>query len=576
MHRMEAFQAHRPRAEVYEVAEEQVAVKFHKCLNRKRRAKDMIAGVAMVFALALFLRRSASAQIEAPMVNGSPANESRALGDDFSLGGMSGSPASALACWGGMSGSPASALACWGDVSGFPVSAAVRWEDVSSDEGGLPFLGAAAVPSSEPAGPQGQTWNWHLQSTGIAQGYPSFTAQYSGVNSLPTSGQVKETVSADFYGGYRLWNGAEAHVDLLMWQGFGLDNTFGIEDFTNGEAYKIGVRYPHFTLGRIFLRQKFRFGNSEQEDVPDDALTLAGTQPVTGLTITIGRFSSKDIFDNNAYANDPRTQFMNWAFVGNVTWDYPADTLGFTTGVAFELNERKWSLRYGFFQLPSEQNGYTAEDRYLVWPGASIAGDGSVLEAWGMVAEVEHRNSFKGHPGAVRLLGFVNRGRFGSYRAALSVPGVNISLTQAYRHTYGFGISGDQEITRNIGVFYRLGWNNGRNEAWMYTDANHSGSGGIRVKGGRWHHPGDTVGLAGVISGITHVNQQYLEAGGTGILDGDGALAYKQEKVLETYYNHRFSQHIHGALDYQFVADPAFNRARGPVSVFSARLHWEF
>jgi hypothetical protein len=27
---------------------------------------------------------------------------------------------------------------------------------------------------------------------------------------------------------------------------------------------------------------------------------------------------------------------------------------------------------------------------------------------------------------------------------------------------------------------------------------------------------------------------------------------------------------------YQFITDPAFNRDRGPMSIFAARLHWEF
>jgi carbohydrate-selective porin OprB len=79
-----------------------------------------------------------------------------------------------------------------------------------------------------------------------------------------------------------------------------------------------------------------------------------------------------------------------------------------------------------------------------------------------------------------------------------------------------------------------------------------------------------------VISGISRVNQQYLKAGGSGILDGDGNLDYGRELVLESYYDRSFSKEIHAALDYQFIADPAFNRARGPVAVLGMRIHWEF
>ncbi len=235
----------------------------------------------------------------------------------------------------------------------------------------------------------------------------------------------------------------------------------------------------------------------------DDQLTLAGRYDVARLTFTIGRFSVKDIFDNNAYANDPRTQFMNWALMANAAWDYSADSLGYTTGVAVELNQPKWALRYGFFQIPNERNGFTAESQYLTWPGIDSAGDGRVWHAWEMVVENEHRHSINAHPGAIRILSYVNQAKMGSYKAALSAPGIDIDLTHALRHEYGFGLNVEQEITKNIGVFSRLGWNDGRNEAWMFTDANHTGSLGISIKGERWHRPDDTIGVAGVVSGIS-------------------------------------------------------------------------
>lgn len=414
-----------------------------------------------------------------------------------------------------------------------------------------------------------------MQSTIIGQGYPSFGARYSAANSLPAQGQARETASVDIYGGYRLWKGAELHVDLLSWQGFGLHGTLGIDDFTNGEAYKVGTRYPHLDIARLFIRQTIGLGG-EKESVPSDQLALAGEQQAARLTFTAGRFSSKDIFDSNTCANDPRKQFMNWALVANAAWDYPADSLGYTTGVAVEADKSKWSLRYGFFQLPNQRNGFTAEAQFLMWPGEVLAGDGRFFHSWEMAAEGERRYRIGIHPGTVRALAYLNQGEFGSYKAALSVSGADFSKTYANRRTFGFGLNAEQEITRNVGVFSRMGWNDGHNEAWMFTDINHSGSLGISVKGDTWRRSDDTVGVAGVISGISQVNQQYLKAGGSGILDGDGNLDYGREFALETYYAHAFSKQIHAALDYQFIADPAFNRVRGPVSVFGTRIHWEF
>jgi high affinity Mn2+ porin len=438
--------------------------------------------------------------------------------------------------------------------------------------------GASELPQpqvSQPEAGQTQTWNFHMQGTTTVQGYPAFSARYSGPNSLPTGSEVRETVSLDLFSGFRLWTGAEMHVDMLTWQGFGLAGTLGIDDFPDGEAYKIGTHPPRADLARCFIRQTIGLGG-EKENLLDDQLTLAGRQDISRLTFTIGRFSSKDIFDNNAYANDPRTQFMNWAFTANAAWDYPADSLGYTTGVAVELNHPKWALRYGFFQLPNQRNEFTAEALYLVWPPDPTAGDGRFWHAWDMVVENERRYSINTHRGTIRILGYVNQEEMGSYRAALYAPGTNIDLTHALRHEYGLGLNLEQEITNNIGVFSRLGWNNGINEAWMFTDVNHTGSVGVRVKGEAWHRPDDTIGVAGVISGIFHINQLYLAAGGLGILDGDGALNYAKEKVLEAYYDGKIGKRLHGALDYQFVADPAFNRARGPVSVFGMRLHFEF
>ena len=102
-----------------------------------------------------------------------------------------------------------------------------------------------------------------------------------------------------------------------------------------------------------------------------------------------------------------------------------------------------------------------------------------------MAAEYERRYSLNAHPAAIRFLAYLNQGRFGSYEAALSVPGADISQTREYRHRYGFGLNWEQEITKSIGVFSRAGWNDGHNEAWMFTDINHSASLGISIKGRR-------------------------------------------------------------------------------------------
>ncbi len=433
----------------------------------------------------------------------------------------------------------------------------------------LPATASAPVPAPSIApGATNSTalWNWHVQNTDIAQADPAFPAKYSGPNSLDSQGEFKETVSVDLFAGLRLWPGAEIHADGLMWQGFGLSQTLGAEAFPSGEAFRAGTKVPKVNLARLFIRQTIGFGG-DQEDVADDELDLAGKEDISRLTFTVGRLSVKDIFDNNAYANDPRTQFMSWAFMANEAWDYPGDSLGYTTGAAIELNQPQWTLRYGWFQMPRASNGMGQDMHYLA--------------AWGMVTEFERRFTLGDHPGTVRLLAFLNRAHMGSYGQAteeseISGLPADISATRAYRLKYGFGLNIDQEIIKNIGVFSRIGWSDGGSEAWVFSDVDQSATAGISVKGAFWSRPDDTFALAGAVNGISHVHQEFLEAGGTGILAGDGALDYGLEKSLETYYDCDVWKTIHASLDYQFIMDPAFNQDRGPVSVFSARIHWEF
>lgn len=439
---------------------------------------------------------------------------------------------------------------------------------------------AQELSTNAPAQEVEQLWSFHGQNTAIVQYHPGITSPYSGANSLSASGEVKETVSLDLLFGVRLWHGAEFHVDGLMWQGFGFSDAHGIDGFPNGEAFRLGTDVPNGSISRLFIRQTLGLGG-EQETVEDDQLQLAGKRDISRVTLTVGRISAKDIFDNNTYANDSRSQFMGWAFMANQAWDYPGDSLGYITGFAAELNQPKWTLRYGFFQMPSESNGLTTEDRILKWPYDSSAQSGPFLEAWGMVTEFERRYYFNSHPGTVRLLAFVNRANMGSYQQAVDIAQhtglpADIVATRDYRYKYGFGLNLEQEIVKNVGVFSRIGWSDGNNEAWVFSDVDRTATLGLSVRGEYWRRPNDTFGLAGALNGISKVHQEFFAAGGLGILAGDGALTYGWEQILETYYDFGLWKTIHASLDYQFVNHPAFNRDRGPVSVFGARLHWTF
>jgi high affinity Mn2+ porin len=237
--------------------------------------------------------------------------------------------------------------------------------------------------------------------------------------------------------------------------------------------------------------------------------------------------------------------------------------------------------------MPGQMNGFTADDRIFMWPGGGDSG--YFWRSWGMMTEWERRWKIDGHPGAIRFMTWLDSADFASFDVATALlrknppppnppQGAGSTIPYAafaYRYKYGLGVNWEQEINKNVGVFARWGWNDGHEVAWTYTDANWSASLGLSIKGAAWCRPNDVVGLAGVFSGASPDQQQFLKAGGTGILNGDGNLSYDCEKTLETYYDFPIGKSAHFTMDYQFVADPAFNRDRGPVSVFAVRLHLE-
>ena len=403
-------------------------------------------------------------------------------------------------------------------------------------------------------------WNLHGQATILGQAHPRFSAPYSGPHSLQPGSDLRETVTLDLMGGARLWRGAELYLDGLMWQGFGLSKTFGVAGFPNGEAFKVGTEVPNVNLARAFLRWNVGLGG-EQEAVGDAPFQLAGRQHASRVTFTVGKLSAKDLFDNNAYANDPRTQFLSWSLVANGAWDYPADALGFITGAAVELYQPQWTARYGLFQVPRVANG--------------LALDMAVLRAWSMAAEVERRYSAWDRPGAVRLLGYLTRAHMGSYAATLAEPnlGADITLTRRYRTKFGFGINVEQEVSSSLGVFLRAGWSDGRNETWVFTEVDRTVSLGISLKGGAWGRPEDALGLAGVLNGLSGDHRAFLAAGGVGLILGDTRLNYRTEQIIETYYSLNVAKHLWVSADYQFVRNPGYNADRGPVNVLGLRLH---
>ena len=425
---------------------------------------------------------------------------------------------------------------------------------------------AAKTAAAKTALPESTDWNVHAQTTFLPTGYPAFRSPYAGPNSLPGSGQARETWTTTAFLGVRLWQGGEFYFDPELAQGFGLNGTLGLAGFSNGEAQKAGAPFPKYRPQRYYIRQTFGLGG-EQEDVADAANQLPGKRDIDRVTVVVGRFAVGDFFDGNSYAKDPRADFMNWAMWSSGAYDFPADLPGFTRGAVAELNRKDWAVRAGVFEVPSAPNS-----------------DVLTFKTGGAVLEFEERHKIFDQPGKLRLGIFANRGNTGNYRQALAIaafdPAIDINtVMQSIRREnpkYGFYANAEQQIAKDIGLFARASWNDGQNETLSFTDIDRSLSGGVSIKGSYWGRSSDTIGLGGAINGLSSGHRDLLVAGGLGLLIGDGRLNYQPERILETYYALAIDKNFTVTADYQFITNPAYNADRGPVHIFSGRLHGEF
>ncbi len=405
----------------------------------------------------------------------------------------------------------------------------------------------------------------YIQATNVSQWHPAFTSPYSGPNSLNPSANSNETSDITLFAGMRLTQDSEIWINPEIDQGYGLSNTLGAAGFPSGEAYKIGANAPYQRLPRFFYRKTISL-EGETQQAESSANQMAGSFSSNNIILTLGKFSVVDVFDTNAYAHDPRADFMNWAIVESGAFDYAADAWGYTYGGSMEWTQSSWTLRGGVFDMSKTPNGTKLDPTF------------SQHE---FIGEVEKRYRLAGHNGKIKLLGFVNHGKMGSYADAVqlaqqtgSIP--DTSMVRKGSSNSGAALNLEQELASDLGAFARISYNDGSQEAFEFTEINRSVSAGLSLKGNRWNRPGDTFGLAGVINGLSGAARQYFTLGGMGILIGDGRLNYAREEIMETYYSMQASNHVFISLDYQYIANPAYNHDRGPASIYGARLHFEY
>ena len=405
----------------------------------------------------------------------------------------------------------------------------------------------------------------HAQFTYVEQETSGFNAPYSGANSLsPNRGA--ETTDATLYLGAHLWTGAEGWINGEIDQGFGLDDTLGAAGFPSGEAYKIGKNEPYLRLPRLFLRQTLNLNDAPQA-IEAAANQLGGSRSANRVVITVGKFSVGDIFDTNQYAHDPRSDFFNWAAIDAGTFDYAADAWGYTAGAAVEWYRNAWTMRAGVFDLSTVPNSGDLD------PG---------FHEFQSILELERRHEIDGRAGRILFTLFDSRGRMGLLDDAVRLAestgtAPDIAAVREYRGRAGASFDLEQQLTAELGAFARFGKAGGNVETYEFTDIDRTVSAGLSLTGNGWRRAQDTLGLAVIDNGISAARERFLNAGGLGVLIGDGRLPHPgPERIVETYYSLAVLAFAHLSFDYQWIDHPAYNRDRGPVSVVAVRVHAQF
>jgi hypothetical protein len=449
----------------------------------------------------------------------------------------------------------------------------------------LALLAPATPARAE--GDDDDSYSLHWQATDIWHRKEAFSAAYTNLNGSPNSlGPDLArtwTTSATMFLGLKPWNGGEFYVVPEMIAELPPSGLHGLGgSFQDGELEKNGSRQPTFYRSRLFLRQTWGFGGAELKLEPGQ-LQVAKTVDSRRFVLTAGNLAVIDIFDKNAYAGDVRQQFLNMDFLTYAAYDFAADARGYSWGLAGEYYYDDWALRAGRFLAPRDPN--------------QLQLNYSIVNSYGDQIELEHAHKLYGQPGKLRVLAYRNHENMGSWNDAVNTfladPTKNATTCTNFSYgsgnagapdlcwvrkpqsKLGVGISLEQAIGEDIGVFARAMKADGKTEVYAFSSADSSLSAGGIVSGKRWGRPDDALGIGvnqNMISGA-HVN--YLSMGGIDGFIGDGQINYRPERTFETYYSVKANKWAWVTLDYQHIANPAYNADRGPVTFIGFRLHVE-
>jgi high affinity Mn2+ porin len=427
----------------------------------------------------------------------------------------------------------------------------------------------SGVQAQDTSNAEPERWNAHFQSTFIRQDKPAFNSPYSGQNSMTSAKAQGYSLTATAFLGLR-WGGnasdsTEFYFNPEGAQGIPFSNLAGLGGLTNSEQQKGSGDVMSIYRARAFVRQTWGQGG-EREAVASSANQLAGSRDTSRTVLTVGNIAVGDIFDQNSYAHDARTQFTNWAFLTHGAYDFASDARGYTWGAALELIRPDWAIRAGRFIEPRQSNNLP-----LNW---------NIFKSYGDQVEYERSYALGEQTGKWRALLFRNVAVMGNYSDALTLANSSsttpvLDTTRRNQTKLGMGLSVEQTLTKSTGFFVRMATHDGKSENYSFMQADRSVSAGLVTSGQSWNRADDKLGMALALHGLSSTHRAYLAAGGSDFTLGDGRLNYKSETIFESYYMLKLAKQQF-TVSGQLIKNPAYNADRGPVRVLGVRWHTEF
>ncbi len=454
------------------------------------------------------------------------------------------------------------------------------------------FTGAIAgvlfAPHALAEDPVEESWNAYGQMTYIWNQKEAFSAAYTNLNgstnSLIPDKERSYTGTVTGFFGVRSWNGGEIYLVPELISELPPSGLHGLGgSFPDGELEKNGTRSPTIYRSRLFLRQSWNLGG-DSTPVESGPMQLAGAEDSRRFVLTAGNLAIIDLFDKNAYTGDVRQQFLSMNFLTYAAFDFAADARGYSWGIAGEYYHDDWAFRAGRFLGPLHPN--------------QLKLDYSIMDHYGDQVEIERSHKISGSPGKIRILAYRNVENMARWDDAISAfeadPAKNAADCTSFSYgsanatapdlcwarkknaKVGLGISVEQSITPEAGVFFRGMKSDGKTEVFSYLSADSSISLGALVKGTLWGRDRDTSGFGVAQNWLSTSHVNYLNLGGIDGFIGDGRITYRPEQAFEAYYNIGVNKFIWFTVDIQHVVNPAYNSDRGPVSFYGARMHAEF